>query len=63
VEPSTTRYLIRFSDGGTGLRQRDEPLAVGDEIEDCGDTYMITRVEITPDGRGPVLAWAELRPR
>jgi hypothetical protein len=30
------RYLVTFSDGGSGRRFRDEPLEVGTELDDGG---------------------------
>ena len=38
------RYLILFDDGGSGMRHRDEPLAVGDELDDGGSRYRVERV-------------------
>ena len=34
------RYLVTFSDGGVGMRTRNEPLVVGDELVDCGERYL-----------------------
>ena len=39
------RYLITFSDGGSGMRERTAPLEVGDMIDDCGERYRITGLE------------------
>ena len=39
------RFLVHFSDGGTGMRYYDRPPQVGDEISDGGTTYTLVRVE------------------
>jgi hypothetical protein len=39
------RYLSHFSDGGSGLRHRNEPLAAGVELTDGGDHNRVERVE------------------
>jgi hypothetical protein len=54
------RYLVTFSDGGTGMRHRDEPLAVGDEIEDCGSVYVVQEVEQPRTEQAPGRVWAKL---
>jgi hypothetical protein len=46
------RYLIRFSDGGVGMRHRREPLEVGKIIEDGGESYVIEAVEPPPSPTG-----------
>lgn len=40
------RYLVTFSDGGVGMRKRAAPLAVGDELDDCGEHLTVVRVEL-----------------
>jgi hypothetical protein len=55
------RYLVHFGDGGAGMRLRDRPLAVGDEINDCGEHYRVTQVEQPPSESGFGHAWVELR--
>ena len=39
------RYLVTFSDGGVGMRHRDAPLRVGDELDDCAERYIVVKVE------------------
>jgi hypothetical protein len=45
------RYLVKFSDGGVGMRTRSEPLEVGEELDDCGERYTVVEVEQPPDAR------------
>jgi hypothetical protein len=33
------RYLVHFSDGGSGMRYQEEPLTVGGELTDGGRGY------------------------
>ena len=54
------RYLIHFSDGGSGMRTRDEPLEPGDELVDGGGRYRVVRVELAPNPQAFVHVWAEL---
>ena len=54
------RYLVAFSDGGVGMRRRELPLEVGDELDDCGEHYRVVRVEQPPSPMGFGRAWAEL---
>jgi hypothetical protein len=46
---SQLRYLIHFSDGGSGMHQRDEPLRPGDALNDGGADYVIERVAPAPN--------------
>jgi hypothetical protein len=39
-----TRYLVRFSDGGSGMRHRSEPLTVGTKLTDGGARYRVEHV-------------------
>jgi hypothetical protein len=39
------RYLVRFSDGGSGMRYRDVQLDVGDELTEGAQRYTVERVE------------------
>jgi len=55
-----TRYLVHYSDGGSGMRRLAVPLAVGDELEDSGSRYRGGRVEQPPHDRAFGHAWAEL---
>jgi hypothetical protein len=57
---SQIRYLVTFSDGGSGRRVRDEPLEVGAELDDGRNRYRVVRVEQPPSPRGFGRAWAEL---
>ena len=52
------RYLVHFSDGGSGMRFRDEPLDVGAVLEDGGARYRVERVEQPPNPRAFGYAWA-----
>lgn len=60
METDGRRYLVRFSDGGAGMRHYAEPLEVGAEIADGGDRYRIARVEESKTAGGFSQAWAEL---
>ena len=46
---SQIRYLVHFSDGGSGMRYRDEPLTVGVELTDGARRYRVERVEPPPN--------------
>jgi hypothetical protein len=54
------RYLIHFSDGGSGMRHRDEPLDEGDEPSEGGRRYVVDRVEQPPNPDALGHAWARL---
>jgi hypothetical protein len=54
------RYLVRFDDGGSGMRLRGGPLDVGVELAEGADRYRVTRVEQPPNERSFGHAWAEL---
>jgi len=54
------RYLVHFSDGGSGMRNRDRPLAPGDELLDGGSRYRIVRVEPAPSPSSFGHVWAEV---
>jgi hypothetical protein len=54
------RYLVKFSDGGVGMRTRREPLEVGDELDDCGERYLVVKVEQPPSEDGFGRAQADL---
>ena len=51
------RYLVHFSDGGSGMRHRDESLNVGDELSEGGRCYTIERVEPPPNPNALGHAW------
>jgi hypothetical protein len=55
-----TRYLVHFSDGGSGMRHRVEPLNTGDEVADGGARYRVVRVEQPKSERSFGHAWTEL---
>ena len=44
----------------SGIRKRAAPLAVGDELADCGERYTVVRVEPPPSEAGFGRAWADL---
>ena len=46
---SQIRYLVHFDDGGSGMRYRDELLAVGVELNEGGNRYRVERVELPPN--------------
>ena len=46
------RYLITYSDGGSGMRHHAEPLEVGDTVEDGGSRYRVTAVVPPPSEAG-----------
>jgi hypothetical protein len=54
------RFLVHYSDGGSGMREYARPLEVGDEIEDGRDRYRIVRVEPKQTRGGFAHAWAEV---
>jgi hypothetical protein len=51
------RYLIHFSDGGSGMRHRNEPLKAGVELTDGGVRYRVERVEPPPNPSAFAHAW------
>jgi hypothetical protein len=53
------RYLITFSDGGSGMRTRSASLEPGEIIDDCGASYRVVTVEPPPSQAGFGRAWAE----
>jgi hypothetical protein len=55
-----TRYLVRYRDGGAGMRRLAAPLAVGYELDDGGSRYRVNRVEQPPNDRAFGQAWADL---
>ena len=55
-----TRYLVHYSDGGSGMREHDVVLAVGDEVTDGGASYRVVQVEQPPHERAFGHVWAEL---
>ena len=55
-----TRYLVHYSDGGSGMRVHDSVLDVGSEVTDRGARYRVERIEQPPDERAFGHAWARL---
>jgi len=56
------RYLVHFSDGGSGMRWQDAPLAAGTtELHDGGNVYEIERVEPPPNPMGLGHVWVTRR--
>jgi len=53
------RYLVHFSDGGSGMRLRPEPLVVGATLDDGGCSYRVSRVEHPAHERTFGHAWVE----
>ena len=51
------RYLVHFSDGGSGRRFRDEPLEVGAELNEGRRRYRVVRVEQPSSPRGFGRTW------
>lgn len=56
------RYLVTFSDGGVGMRTRNEALVVGDELSDCGERYLVVKVEQPSSQAGFGRAWVDRVP-
>jgi hypothetical protein len=52
------RYLVHFSDGGSGMRYRDARIDVGAELDDGGGRYRVERVEQPPHERAFGHVWA-----
>ena len=50
-------YLVHFDDGGSGMRQRTEPLAVGAELTDGGARCRVEHVEPPPNPNAFGHAW------
>ena len=53
------RYLVHFSDGGSGMRLRPQPLEVGATLDDGGASYRVSRVEHPAHERTFGHAWVE----
>jgi hypothetical protein len=52
------RYLVHYSDGDSGMRFFDQPIAVGAEVPDGGNRYRVDRVEAKPNPSAFGRAWA-----
>jgi hypothetical protein len=55
------RYLVHYSDGGSGMRVHDVALDVDFELTDGGSRYRVVKVEQPPNPRAFGHAWVELR--
>jgi hypothetical protein len=51
------RYLIHFSDGGSGMRHFDAPLDDGGELGEGTQRYTVERVEQPPNPNALGHAW------
>jgi hypothetical protein len=54
------RYLVHYSDGGSGMRRHDALLDIGDELRDGGNRYRVVHVEHPANAHAFGHAWAEL---
>jgi hypothetical protein len=54
------RYLVHFSDGGSGMRYRDTKLEAGDELTEGAQRCVVERVEQPPNPTALGHAWAGL---
>lgn len=54
------RYLIHFSDGGSGMRYREAQLDAGDELREGAQRYVVEQVEQAPNPNALGHAWATL---
>jgi hypothetical protein len=57
---SRPRYLVHYSDGGSGMRRHDQLLEVGVELMDGGARCRVTKVEHPGNPHSFGHAWAEL---
>ena len=55
-----TRYLVHYSDGGSGMRVHDVALDVGAELVDGGSRYRVVKVVQPPNPSAFGHAWVEL---
>jgi hypothetical protein len=53
------RNLVHFDGAGAGMRFREEPLQVGDELSEGDGRYEVERVEQRPSVLPFEHAWAE----
>jgi hypothetical protein len=54
------RYLVHYSDGGSGMRRTDAQLDIGQELRDGGNRYRVVRVEHPANAHAFGHAWADL---
>lgn len=54
------RYLVTFSDGGSGMRWYDDPLAEDTVVNDGPAAYAVAHVEQPKFPGGLGRAWCEL---
>jgi hypothetical protein len=55
------RFLVHFSDRGSGMREYARPLEVGDELTDGGERYRVVRAQERDTRGGFGHAWAVLK--
>lgn len=54
------RYLVHYSDGGSGMRRFDAPVEIGQELRDGGVRYRVRRIEHPANQHSFGHAWCEL---
>jgi hypothetical protein len=61
-DPTDTRprYLVHYSDGGSGMRRSDALLVIGAELRDGGNRYRVVHLEHPANPHSFGHAWAEL---
>ena len=57
---SEVRYLVHFSDGGSGMRHFDARLVEGETFSEADTTYRVRRLDHTSSLAGLSHAWVEL---
>jgi hypothetical protein len=56
---SQIRYLVHFSDGGSGLRYFDARLVERETFSEADSTYRVRRLDHTKSADGLSHAWVE----
>jgi hypothetical protein len=54
------RYLVHYSDGGSGMRRFETLVEIGQELSDGGARYRVTHVEHPGNRHSFGHAWAEV---
>jgi hypothetical protein len=54
------RYLVHYSDGGSGMRRHNALIEIGDDLLDGGGRYRVVQVEHPANPHSFGHAWAEL---
>jgi len=54
------RYLVHYTDGGSGMRFYDAQLAEADELTEGAQRYVVERIEHPVHGQALGHAWARL---